>query len=150
MSPAQTWCRGDAYRLWTGKILLSHPYRRKSTVHHHCAPARDRSTGDAATSKREYVRMLLCVCKLDHDQSVGYILLDVSTLVSSSTLFDWTISTTQAALETLTNCDPESKILVVADRYNFDDQQGSRLYAGVSCLHIRPLLRHVTVGSYIT
>jgi len=36
----------------------------------------------------------------------------------------------QAALETLMKCDPESEVLVVADRYNFDDQQGSRLYAG--------------------
>ena len=37
----------------------------------------------------------------------------------------------QAALETLTKCDPGSEILVVADRYNFDGQQfGSRLYAG--------------------
>jgi len=36
----------------------------------------------------------------------------------------------QAALETLTHCDPDSEVLVVADRYNFDDQQGSRLYAG--------------------
>ena len=36
----------------------------------------------------------------------------------------------QAALETLTKCDPESEVLVVADRYNFDDQFGSRLYAG--------------------
>ena len=36
----------------------------------------------------------------------------------------------QAALETLTRCDPDGEVLVVADRYNFDDQQGSRLYAG--------------------
>ena len=36
----------------------------------------------------------------------------------------------QAALETLTRCDPEAEVFVVADRYNFDDQQGSRLYTG--------------------
>ena len=36
----------------------------------------------------------------------------------------------QAAMETLTRADPDKEVLVVADRYNFDDQQGSRLYAG--------------------
>ncbi|EKX40522.1 hypothetical protein GUITHDRAFT_113308 [Guillardia theta CCMP2712] len=36
----------------------------------------------------------------------------------------------QSALAVLTQNDPEAEILVVSDRYNFDDQQGSRLYSG--------------------